>query len=234
MEFWDYVESDGKKDVETKEKVVEVCAKVHSMYRKKLGAVDQADVKATVQGLTAESDPKWYQNQLKFLVESAVSSCNSNYNLDETVTIPEPFTEFHNMLLSELNEKSKDYRKYNTRKRQLQKQQTTPRPLKKQKFSPMRHRLAHQFGNASRAGVTCPGRDNLAAYIRKSSDRRRCQFCGKRSRSMYQCIGCNSFFCMEAPTHIDNPKSDSPRAFRRDGPFCWHLIHGFSTWSAFK
>ena len=94
MLFWDYIDN-GEKDVKTKARVWATVAKVHQLFRKKLGYVDQSDVKATVQRLTGETDPKWYQNQLKFLIESVVSSCHSNYNLDPSVEKREAFTEFH-------------------------------------------------------------------------------------------------------------------------------------------
>ena len=234
MQFWDYVESDEKKEVKSKTLIENWCAKAHSMYREKLGAVDQSDVKATVQGLTSESDPKWYQNQLKFLVESAISSCHANYNLDKTVEEREGFTEFHNMLLVELLERRKEYRTYATKKRKLSKLQTTPdmkRVHKKLKRTPSRHRLEQTFGQPSRTGIACSGRQNLTAYLRKCSNRRQCEFCGKRTRGAYECRACNSVFCVEAPTHIKNPETDPPRAFREDGPFCWHLLHGFRTWA---
>ena len=234
MTFWDYVETHEKGEVKSKELIENWCAKSHSMYREKLGAVDQADVKATVMGLTGESDPRWYQNQLKFLIESAISSCHANYNLDKTVRKPEAFTEFHNMLLVELIEQSKDYRVYKASgKRKLSELQVNPEtPRARNKtLTPTRHRDVFQFGQPSKSGILCQGRKNPFAYVRKCSTRRQCQFCGKRTTRAFECIACKSVFCMEAPTLLQNPQSDSPRTFRHDGPFCWHLIHGFTTWA---
>ena len=150
-----------------------------------------------MQGLTSESDPKWHQNQLKFLIESAVSSCHGNYNLDPNVEKREMFTEFHNKLLVELLEKSKDYRKYRVKKkRNLQMPSPKPdSPLcnKKPRPSPARHRKKYKLGSASKVGLTCPGRSNLAAYLRKTSLRRRCNFCSKRNNKTYTCRSCGGF-----------------------------------------
>ena len=79
-------------------------AMVHDIFRYKLGYVDESDVKATVMGLTQEMSAKWHENQLKFLIESTISGCHGNYNLDKGVDNPEFFTEFHNKLIVELQE----------------------------------------------------------------------------------------------------------------------------------
>lgn len=188
-----------------------------------------------MQGLTSESDPKWHQNQLKFLIESAVSSCHGNYNLDPNVEKREMFTEFHNKLLVELLEKSKDYRKYRVKKkRNLQMPSPKPdSPLcnKKPRPSPARHRKKYKLGSASKVGLTCPGRSNLAAYLRKTSLRRRCNFCSKRNNKTYTCRSCGGFFCMEPPENLIDPFCELQKNFRKDGPFCWHRYHGFTTWA---
>ena len=57
-------------------------AKVHKIFRKNMGFVDQSDAKATVMALTSEITPKWYTKQLAFLEETAVSNAHCNYNLD--------------------------------------------------------------------------------------------------------------------------------------------------------
>ena len=200
----------------------------------KLGFVDQSDVKATVMGLTQELSAKWHENQLKFLIESTISSVHGNYNLDKGVEVQERFTEFHNQLLAELAEMSTNYGKYNTtsggqKKRPLM-QPEEPRSHKKRKQSPRRHRQELSYGVPSEAGLRCPGRKNLKAHLRKTTKRIRCKFCG-RKRIVYKCLACGEVFCMEAPIDVPNPASATGKCFRKDGPFCWLLIHGFLSWA---
>ena len=234
MLFWEYVDS-GEKEVKTKSRVQATVSKVHELFRKKLGYVDQSDVKATVQGLTAEMDPKWYQNQLKFLIESAVSSCHANYNLDSSVAKREAFTEFHNQLLVELLEKSKNYRKYKMKKKRgfpsPAPKSDSRRSHKRHKSSPARHRVEREYGYPTKEGLTCPGRKNLAAFLRRTTKRMTCQFCGKRNKNSYFCVACGGYFCLKAPENITDPLSQPQRNFRIDGPFCWHRYHGYSTFA---
>ena len=233
MSFQDYEDLSGRKDVKTKSWITTSVAKVHHVFRMKLGFVDQSDVKATVMGLTQELSAKWHENQLKFLIESTISSVHGNYNLDKGVEVQEFFTEFHNQLLVELAETSKNYRKYNTtsggqKKRRLI-QPEEPRSHKKPKQSARRHRQKLSYGVPSEAGLRCPGRKNLKAHLRKTTKRVRCHFCGKK-RIVFKCLACGEVFCMEAPVDLPNPASATGKCFRQDGPFCWLLIHGFLSW----
>ena len=54
MKFWEYDESVASGDVKSKRWTNRLVAKVHEVFRTKLGFVDQADVKATVMALTSE------------------------------------------------------------------------------------------------------------------------------------------------------------------------------------
>ena len=81
------------------------------------------------------------------------------------------------------------------------------------------------------AGMTCTARGNLAACIRKVKERQKCKFCGKRSVDLYHCNACGEYFCLKSPTQLIIPGSNPPRHFRIDGPFCWHLVHGYSNWN---
>ena len=195
-----------------------------------MGAVDQSDVKATVMGLTSEVTPKWYDKQLAFLEESAVSNAHSNYNLDVIQPCkPETFTDWHDELLVELVEMSKSYRKNELtasgikRKRSsgLGQTQVTPRQV--------RRRKARVYGKASKEGLECRGRKNLMAFIRQKTTRQQCRFCGMK-RLVYWCTACGEVFCMSAPVGLIIPGSQPPRKFRKDGPFCAHRIHGYTNW----
>ena len=53
MTFWDYI-AGGKSDVKLKKFVLNPVAKVHEIFRKYMGPVDQVDVKAHVMGITRE------------------------------------------------------------------------------------------------------------------------------------------------------------------------------------
>ena len=199
-----------------------------------MGAVDQSDVKATVMGLTAEITPKWYKKQLAFCIETAVSSSHSNFNLDKSVDKAEYFIDFHDELLKELLNESKDYRKYKKRNRG---QIDSPLPKSHKKKRPMpkvRHREKIVYGMASEQGLACLGRQALAVYLRLCEGRGRCQFCGLRSRKIWKCTACDGKFCMEAPTNLVIPGSDPERTFRSDGCSCWLLFHGYDTFSAIK
>ena len=182
-------------------------------------------------GLTQEMSAKWHENQLKFLIESTISSCHGNYNLDKSVDNPEFFTEFHNKLIVELQEMSKSYRKYNTASGGQKKRGLSTLELhrihKKPKSTPRRRRKKLVFGTATEAGVKCPGRTNLKKYLRKTSKNIQCTFCG-RKRLVYECLACGEVFCMEAPLNLIN--TNTGKSFRRDGPFCWLLVHGFFSW----
>ena len=122
-----------------------------------MGAVDQSDVKATVMGLTAEITPKRYKKHLAFCIETAVSSSHSNFNLDKSVDKAEYFIDFHDELLKELLNESKDYRKYKKRNSgqidsPLQRSHKKKRPTPK-----ARHRKKIEYGMASEQRLTWPG-----------------------------------------------------------------------------
>ena len=118
----------------------------------------------------------------------------------------------------------------------------SPHPSQKRshkKKTPVKKTYQKTKGNATEAGLKCCGRKNLAAYLRftpkegttaspRPAHRRvLCSFCG-HSRTLHSCIGCKQSFCMSPPTQLENPATG--RKFRSDGPFCWHLVHGFKTW----
>ena len=235
MDFWEY--SEGLADVKSKPRVRNLCALVHKLFRQNLGFVDQGDVKATVMKITAEQTPKWHQNQIRFLIESTISACHGNYNLDSSTGKPEFFTKFYNNLMVELLEASKSYRRYKCfprtpdKKRMFQKGSQGGSSHKKQKITPVQHQKGHTYGRATMAGKTCTARGNLAACIRKVKERRKCKFCGKRSVDLYHCNACGEYFCLKSPTQLIIPGSNPPRHFRIDGPFCWHLVHGYSNWN---
>ena len=104
-----------------------------------------------------------------------------------------------------------------------------------------RNRISSTYGHATDAGLNCPVLHAIGAYLRfyltdesrhgKKPVARRlpCKFCGKQGIK-YRCVGCNDVFCMAPPTQLIIPGSDPPRKFRHDGPFCWHRVHGISTW----
>ena len=104
-----------------------------------------------------------------------------------------------------------------------------PRSHKKPKQSARRHRQKLSYGVPSEAGLRCPGRKNLKAHLRKTTKRVRCHFCGKK-RIVFKCLACGEVFCMEAPVDLPNPASATGKCFRKDGHFCWLLIHGFLSW----
>ena len=98
-----------------------------------------------------------------------------------------------------------------------------------------RHGEQKQYGVSTSAGLACYGKSNLAAHLRTFSKRRQCGFCGKRRRTgLYQCRACKEVFCMEPPSKLEIPGSNSPRVFPKNGPFCFHRIHGFSRWADFE
>ena len=58
-------------------------AKVHKIFRLRMGAVDQDSVKARVQRVSREMTMVWSQKQLAHIVECAVSAAYCNYNIDD-------------------------------------------------------------------------------------------------------------------------------------------------------
>ena len=226
---------DGTSDVNKKSWVTTAVASAHYIFRMYMGAVDQSDVKATVMGLTAEITPKWYKKQLAFCIETAVSSSHSNFNLDKSVDKAEYFIDFHDELLKELLNESKDYRKYKLKKLVRNRDSPIQRSHKKKRPMPkIRHREKILFGIASEQGLTCPGRQALAVYLRVCEGRGRCQFCGLRSRKIWKCTACDGKFCIEAPKDLIIPGSDPERKFRANGCSCWLRFHGYDTFSAIK
>ena len=164
MTFQDYIEG-GKSDVKRKKFVLNPVAKVHEIFRKFMGPVDQVDVKAQVMGITRELVSAWHKKQLAFLIQTAIGNAHCNYNLDPSCKA-EFFTEWYNKFLVELHEMSPNVRIYKKRKLE-ETENPTPKRLKRQhrksKLSPARRR---EYGIASEAGLSCYGRKNLSAYIR--------------------------------------------------------------------
>ena len=168
---------------------------------------------------------------MTFLIESAISSCHGNYNLDPLVDKKEGFTEWYSQFPKELLEMSPSYRKYKTvnrtPKRKLQRATGNSDSKKKRKLT--RHRNVLQYGHPTKNGLACHGRHNLAKYLRKPRGVLTCKFCGKK-RKVSRCSACNEVFCMEAPVHLTKPGVEPPRKFRENGPVCWQLVHGFESW----
>ena len=233
MHFWDYDEAAVSSDIKAKSQISTNVAKVHQLFRNMLGFVDQSDVKATVMGLTSEKAVKWYGNQLTFLIESAISSCHGNYNLDPHVHKREGFTEWYSQFLNELIEMSPNYRKYanknSTPARKPKREERNSGSKRSHKKGKISHRRRSLYGTPTIEGIKCYGRDNMAKYLRMPDEKLTCRFCGKK-RKVFRCIACQQVFCMEAPTHLTIPGSEPQRKFRKDGLFCWHLLHGFETW----
>ena len=90
-------------------------AKVHEIFRKFMGPVDQVDVKAQVMGITRELVSAWHKKQLAFLIQTAIGNAHCNYNLDPSCKA-EFFTEWYNKFLVELHEMSPNVRIYKKRK----------------------------------------------------------------------------------------------------------------------
>ena len=83
--------------------------------------------------------------------------------------------DFHDELLKELLEESKDYRKYSKRKRTQNYDSPLQRSHKRKPLkSKLRHRKKDIFGIAPEQGLTCPGRLALAVYLRPHGDRGKC------------------------------------------------------------
>ena len=213
-----------------------------------MGSVDQGDVKAHVLNLTRQKVRKWYRKQLLFCIETAVINSYWNYNLDPRYKA-ENFKDWDNKFIAELLNISPNYRIYNTPKNRLRdlassatssrkkrklshQKRETPKRLHRSKSSP--------YGTATKAGLNCPGRDNLTAFLRftpaegsacktnPSGARRMCSFCGKK-KTMYTCSACKQSFCMTPPCGLTIPMSNPPRKFPSNGPFCWQRVHGFDT-----
>ena len=244
MGFWDFVRSAG--DVNKKTYTLRAVAKVHELFRNYLGPVDQSDVKSQVMKLTRERVSSWHNKQLFFLIETCISNAHSNYNLD-TQTTPEYFTEWYNKFLVELLQLSPNLRK---------RIQTTPNRKRGLENSPLnsssRKRSHHKeiprtvhkitYGRPSEAGLRCYGRENLAGFIRffptkdtllskrPKARRVKCSCCG-RMGILHQCLACKEVFCFRPPYNLTVPDSDPPRKFKADGVFCWHIIHGYTSWN---
>ena len=75
MTFQDYI-AGGKSDVKRKKFVLNPVAKVHEIFRKFMGPVDQVDVKAQVMGITRELNSEWYKKQLAFLIQTAIGNAH--------------------------------------------------------------------------------------------------------------------------------------------------------------
>ena len=215
-----------------------------------MGAIDQSDVKVHVIKLSKEGFPNWHVKQLAVLIKNSIGNAHANFCLDPKTTQKEFFTEFYNKLIAELLELSPDYQTYSSfesaKKRKRPDDEDEKGSEKKtrshKKKMPKARKYQSTKGLATVAGLRCCGRTNLQAYLRFTPgpassgtrpSRRRviCAFCGYRS-TMYTCRGCEQTFCMTPPTHLQNPVTGFK--FRADGPFCWHRVHGFSTWASFE
>ena len=258
MNFWDYEESSGESNVKSKKWIfVPNVPLVHNIFRKFMGHVDQADVKAHVMGLTKLMSREWHDKQLYHLIECSVISSHANYNLDPHQKItPEFFTEWHNKLIGELIEKSSNYRKYRAVsgvKRSRESRYPSPGSARKKiRFSHKKKTPTRSYkskmrvlGTATERGLRCPMRDRLGVALRlapkkgtekndrPSARRKVCQFCGRKT-TMYVCRGCDQSFCMFPPTNLTIPGSVPPRKFAANGLFCWQLLHGFTSWADFE
>ena len=215
-----------------------------------MGSVDQSDVKATVMNLTRQTVRKQHQKQMSFLIESAITNAHANYNLDPNCE-KQNFTDWHNHFVQELIDLSPNFRKYKSskaRKREMSPSaQNINENVKQAKLSHhkrvrserLRRSTARPYGSATKAGLECPGRSNLAAFLRFAPSEgscatgkpkpkeKKCAFCGKR-RTMFKCAGCHQHFCMTPPIGLIIPGCE-PRTFRSNGPSCWQLLHGFRT-----
>ena len=247
MRFWDWVR--GADDVNKKSWELRTVAKVHHLFRNYLGPVDQSDVKSQIMKLTRERVSYWYNKQLAFLIESCIANAHSNYNLDSQTT-PEYFTEWYNKFLAELLQLSPNLRTYKrkpmttNRKRGLEDSPIEVRRRKRShhKTPPPKRVQKGRYGNPSKAGLNCYGRENLAAFLRfcpkkstlhsktPTAQRINCRFCGRKGIK-YKCLACKEVFCMRPPQNLTIPDSDTPKKFKADGPFCWHLLHGYTQWS---
>ena len=132
---------------------------------------------------------------------------------------------------------SKNHRIRNTlssaaKKRILSPNSVSPIYQKIRKKSQSRHRKVHIYGKASEAGLCCTGRANLAACMRNTSKIKRFRFYGKK-RVLSECKACGEMFCLTAPENLVIPGSNPQRHFRKNGPSCWLLIHGYSSWTDF-
>ena len=121
----------------------------------------------------------------------------------------------------------------------------SPATLSHKKRKPpkrMHRKKINPYGTATMEGLSCPARKNLAVFLRfnakegtgaakkPSPVRRKCAFCGKE-RTFHSCAGCKQFFCMSPPVYLTIPLSDPPKKFPKNGPFCWHRLHGFDNFS---
>ena len=145
-----------------------------------MGSVDQSDVKSHVMNLTTKRVQFWRKKQLFYLIEVAISQPHGNYNLDSSRTKQEPFSEFHNKFLEELNDMSPNLRTYKKsalsvhkkreRMQQPEEKSDEKRSHKKKKIIDQRGR-PREYGNATTAGLNCYGRDNLAKFLRFFPDK---------------------------------------------------------------
>ena len=192
MSFWDYEAASGDSNVKSKNWIfVPNVPLVHNIFRKFMGHVDQADVKAHVMGLTKLMSRDWHDKQLYHLIECSVISSHANYNLDPHPEIkPEFFTEWHNNLIAELIEMSPNYRKYKAvtagRRKMESPYPSSGSALKRRRPYPSpgsarkRIRFSHKkktpiksykskkrvLGTATERGLRCPMRDRLGVALR--------------------------------------------------------------------
>ena len=224
-----------------------------------MGSVDQSDSKSFVMGLCRERVAKWGHKQLAYLVEAAIICSNGNFNLEPRFN-PQFFTDYHNDLISEFIDLSKNYRTYKSsatpskkgsfatpakkRKREASPSSSTKlrrsHKAKDRSATPKRRRRNIEPGTVSEVGLTCRARDDLMAHSRfvpvqgtennPKPQRIQCAFCGKK-RTFYKCRLCQAHLCMRPPNHITIPNTDPPQRFRSNGVWCFHLWHGFTKWS---
>ena len=192
MKFQDYIEEPGHKADNKAKSIVEASiAKVHQIFRLRMGAVDQDSVKARVQGVSREMTMVWSQKQLAHLVECAVSAAHCNYNIDDYDA--EYFTNQHDNFLDELGANAKNYRKRVIPPMKLAFEGlVTPGKRLRKSFTPKKRSVSNMPGTRTSGGISCPAiGPNLAAAFRFSPvegtgkspkpkmRRQKCAFCGK-------------------------------------------------------
>ena len=206
-----------------------------------MGSVDQADVKAYVLNLTRQAVRKWHRKQLLFCIEAAVINSFGNFNLDPCCKVQD-FSDWYKDFITELLDMSKDYRSYKSSQKRSRSQGSLVQRNRRERETPKRLRRSKilPYGTPTKAGINCIARDNLAAFLRFTpkvgsaaqkrpiASRRKCSFCGNKT-TLNSCSGCNQAFCMAPPTHLIIPESNPPRKYPSNGPYCWHRVHGFST-----
>ena len=201
MKFQNYIEEPGHRADNKAKSIVEASiAKVHKIFRLRMGAVDQDSVKAKVQGVSREMAMVWSQKQLAHIVECAVSAAHCSYNIDDYDV--EYFTDQHDNFLDELEANAKNYRKRVISQTKLVFEESeSPRKRLRKSFTPKKKRsVINMPGTRTSRGISCPAiGPNLAAAFRFSPvegtgkspkpkmRRQKCAFCG-RPKTTFMCV----------------------------------------------